>query len=229
MTNILFLHGWGGNADSFAPISGYFARMQDATGTAAYNVLCPSLPCPPKAVYTLDDYADDVDCYLQEHQVARCVVIAHSFGARLVAILNARHPKLFTKIVITGGAGLPPRWRLSVWLKVRWHKLCRRMGWKTTGGSADYRKLDTNGKQTFQNIIHRDLTREIGQITAPTLLVWGSRDRDTPSSMMRRWGRLVPHANQVLYRGKGHFAYLEDPARFIHDVNALLRGGQHEA
>ena len=198
-------------------------------GGAAYQVLCPSLPCPPAAVYTLDDYADDVDRYLQEHHVTRCVVVAHSFGARLVALLNARHPKLFTHIVITGGAGLPQRFRPQVWLKVRWYKLCRRLGWRTTGGSADYRNLDANGKQTFQNVINRDLSFEVAQITAPTLLIWGKCDRDTPLAQMRRWKRLVPHATTVVYRGKGHFAYLQDPARFIHDVRRLIDDGGHDA
>ncbi len=223
MKTILFLHGWGGNADSFAPISQYFARTCDENG-AAYQVLTLSLPCPPAQVYTLEDYANDVDWFLQEQGVARCMVVAHSFGARLVAVLNARHPKLFTKIVITGGAGLPSRKSFRVWLKIRWYKLCRRLGWKVKGGSADYRQLDANGKVTFQNVIHRDLTDEVKQITAPLLLIWGSRDRDTPCDQLRRWCRLVPHAQKIIYRGKGHFAYLEDSARFITDVGCFLRG-----
>ena len=223
MPTLLFLHGWGGSGDSFAPISQYFARMSNPDGTPTYQILAPSLPCPPRGVvYTLDDYADDVDRFLQEHQVTRCVVVAHSFGARLVAVLNARHPNLFTQIVITGGAGLPPRWRLRVWLKVRWYRLCRRLGIKIQGGSADYRALDAQGKRTFQNIIHRDLTAEVRQITAPCLLIWGTRDRDTPLDQFRRWGRLVPHATKVLYRRRGHFAYLEDSARFIRDVARFL-------
>ena len=85
-----------------------------------YRVLTPSLPCPPAKAYTLEDYADEVDAYLQAQQVTRCVVIAHSFGARLVAVLNARHPKLFTRIVLTGAAGLKPRWRFRVWWRIRW-------------------------------------------------------------------------------------------------------------
>jgi len=224
MTTILFLHGWGGNADSFAPISQYFAHACDESGEP-YQVLAPTLPCPPSEVYTLEDYADDVDKFLQEHQVARCVVVAHSFGARLVAVLNARHPKLFTKIVITGGAGLKPCWRLSVWLKIRWYKLCRRWGWQVKGGSTDYRKLDANGKRTFQNIVNRDLTDEIKQITAPTLLVWGARDRATPLDQFRRWAQLLPQSRKVLYRRAGHFAYLDCTARFIGDVMHFLRGG----
>ena len=222
MKTILFLHGWGGNADSFAPISQYFARASDENGEP-YQILVPSLPCPPSAIYTLEDYADDVDEFLQIHKVAHCCVIAHSFGARLVAVLNARHPKLFTKIVITGGAGLKPRWRFRVWLKIHWYKLCRRLGWRINGGSADYRRLDANGKQTFQNIIRRDLTGEVQQITAPVLLIWGGRDCDTPLSQMHRWRRLLPQAEFIIYRRCGHFAYLEQSARFINDVMHFLQ------
>lgn len=219
---ILFLHGWGGNGNSFAPISQYFAHALDRNGEA-YRVLTPSLPCPPTKVYTLDDYADDLDWYLQQQQVTRCIVIAHSFGARLVAILNARHPRLFTQIVITGGAGLPSRPSLWVQCRIAWYKFCRRCGCKVTGGSADYRQLDESGKRTFQNIIQRDLTFEVAQINAPTLLIWGNRDHDTPLAQYRRWCRLVPHAVKIIYRGRGHFAYLDESARFINDVQHFLR------
>lgn len=216
MRTFLFLHGWGGNADSFAPISQYFAQRADC------RVLTPSLPCPPCEVYTLENYADDVDAYLQQQAVTRCVVIAHSFGARLVALLNARHPQLFTHIILTGGAGLPVRPSWWVRCKIRWYKFCRRLGWRVQGGSADYRQLDANGKRTFQNIIHRDLSWEAQQITAPTLLVWGSRDRATPLAELRRWQICVPQAQTIIYRGKGHFAYLENHARFIGDVLRFL-------
>ncbi len=219
MRTFLLLHGWGGNADSFAPISQYFARDPDT------QVLVPSFPCPPREVYTLENYADDLETYLQQRQVTQCVVIAHSFGARLVALLNARRPQLFAQIIITGGAGLPHR-SLRVWWKVRWYRLLRRLGFAVQGGSRDYRQLDANGKRTLQNIIHRNLETEVAQITAPTLLIWGTKDKDTPLRQMRRWVRLIPQAETILYRGKGHFAYLEDSTRFINDIVRFLR--KHE-
>ena len=216
MRTFLFLHGWGGNENSFAPISQYFARRSDC------RVLTPALPCPPRTVYTLENYADDLVKYLHENQVTSCVVIAHSFGARLVALLNARYPQLFTHIIITGGAGLITRKPWHIRFKIWWYKLRRRWGWQVSGGSADYQKLDANGKQTFQNIIHRDLSPEVQKITAPLLLIWGSQDRDTPLQQMRRWCRLVPHAQTIIYRGQGHFAYLDASARFIGDVVRFL-------
>jgi len=231
MRTFLFLHGWGGNAESFKPISQYFERT--IICGQACRILAPSLPCPPQAVYTLDDYANDVEAYLQEQQVTQCIVIAHSFGARIVAILNARHPDLFKQIIITGGAGLIVRKSFHVKWKIWWYKIRRRLGFKIHGGSTDYQKLDDNGKRTFQNIIHRDLSAEVRQIMVPLLLIWGSKDRDTPLVQLRRWCQLVPHAQKVIYKNKGHFAYLEDSARFIIDVTRFLKvhcyGGQDDA
>ena len=222
MRTFLFLHGWGGNPDSFAPISQYFKR--DLT----CRVFIPELPCPPREIYTLEDYADDLDEYLYRNRITRCVVVAHSFGARMVAILQARHPQLFTQIIITGGAGLVVKKSCRVRWRIAWYKLARRLGWQVQGGSADYRRLDANGKRTFQNIIHRDLSAEVQQITAPTLLIWGSRDCDTPLKLMKRWKTLIPHAQSIIYRGKGHFAYLEDSARFISDINHFLHNTEKD-
>lgn len=188
-------------------------------------MLTPEFACPPATVYTLDDYVRDLERYLAEHQVTRCAVVAHSFGARLVAVLNAKRPDLFSKIVITGGAGLKPRFSLRVWLKVRWFKLRRKLFGATDGGSAEYRALDANGQATFRHIINRDLAPEIATITAPLLLINGDRDTATPVSMAKRWQKLATKSARCrlqIYRGYGHFAYLESRARFIKDVAEWL-------
>lgn len=217
MQTLLLLHGWGGNADSWAPISQYFRRD--------YQVLTPEFACPPATVYTLDDYVRDLEQYLQAHQVTRCAVVAHSFGARLVAVLNAKRPDLFSKIVITGGAGLRPRFSGWRWLKIRWFKLRRQLFGRTDGGSAEYRALDNNGQATFRNLINRDLAPEITHITAPLLLINGDRDTATPLYLAKRWRKLAKNAKSCrlqIYHGHGHFAYLESRARFIKDVAEFL-------
>ena len=215
MPTLLFLHGWGGDANSFAGVANYFRRD--------YTVLTPALPCPPVGVvYDLDDYARDLWQYLQAHGVTQCAVIAHSFGARVVAVINAAHPELFTKIIITGGAGLRPRFNLLTWCKIKGYKIGRRLGLPVRGGSADYRDLDPDGQATFRNIVNRDLAPEIAAIRVPLLLIWGKRDTATPVSMQKRWQKLVPQAVSIIYREHGHFAYLTNQARFIKDVREFL-------
>lgn len=212
---ILFLHGWGGNEDSFAPIKKYFGRD--------YNCLAPAMPCPPDTVFTMEDYALYIEEVLQQNSVAKCHIICHSFGARVAVLLIARNPQLADRLVVCGGAGLRPRFRLRVWLKIKIYKLKRRLFGHADGGSSDYRSLTENGKKTFSNIIKRDLADEIKNIKTPTLLIYGARDKATPPYVGRRWKALASAAELKIYKDAGHFAYLEQCAKFIKDAESFLR------
>ena len=215
METILFLHGWGGNGDSFAAVKKYFERD--------YCALSPAMPCSPDAVWTMEDYALYIEEVLRDSAVTRCHIVCHSFGARVAAMLIARNPQLVDKLVVCGGAGLRSKFRLSVWMKIRLYKFKRRIFGHARGGSSDYRALSENGKKTFNNIIRRDLSAEVAAITAPTLLIYGTRDRATPVYMGRRWKKLCPHAELKIYRGAGHFAYLDKGAEFIKDVIKFIQ------
>ena len=62
-------------------------------------------------------------------------------------------------------------------------------------------------------------------IEAPTLIVWGEKDRLVPVRDAFEFERLIPDARKVIYRDTGHVAMLERPAAF----NALLDEFLHEA
>jgi pimeloyl-ACP methyl ester carboxylesterase len=209
MRTILFLHGWGGAGGSFAPVAKYFSNF--------YNTLSPDMPCPPADIWTLDDYVSYIEDILQKNSVTRCHIVAHSFGARVAVLLAARNPGLTDKMVVTGGAGLKPRFNLCVWLKIKLYKV-----FKLGAGSRDYRELTANGKTTFQNIVTRDLAPEIAALTVPTLLIYGGRDKATPPYMAAAWAKLCRTAEYKIYPKYGHFAYLDNLPAFIHDVQEFL-------
>lgn len=58
----------------------------------------------------------------------------------------------------------------------------------------------------------------LGEIEAPTLVVWGTDDRLVPVRDAWAFGELIPNAEVVVYEDTGHVAMLERPAAF----NALL-------
>jgi pimeloyl-ACP methyl ester carboxylesterase len=229
------LHGWGGNENSFLPIVKYFSRF--------YNCLSPSMPCfqkggpdkHPTRPWTLDDYAEYTENILRDSGIKRCHIVCHSFGARVAVLLIKRNPKLVDKLVVCGGAGLKARFNLQVWLKIKIYKIKRRLlnsvrrlfgrpplG-RIAGGSADYRSLTENGKKTFINIIRRDLAGEINTVQTPTLLIYGRHDRATPPYMGRRWAKLCKTAKLKIYDTAGHFAYLDEPAKFIKDTAKFIQ------
>jgi len=217
MQTILFLHGWGGNDKSFAPIEPFLR--------ANYNCIFLSMPCfqvgddnVPQIPWTLEDYRDFVLAELDKHKVDECYIIAHSFGARIAVLLAESQPSRFVKLILTGPAGIPRRFNLCLWLKILLHKLKI----KRSKGSIEYQALTDAGKITFQNIIKRDLRPEIARIGIPTLIIWGSRDRAVRQHMVKSWTKLSQDARLIIYKNSGHFCFLDAPARFIIDTQEFL-------
>lgn len=210
MENILFLHGWGGDEKSFTPILPFFKSR--------YNCICISMPKEPNKPWALEDYAEFVIAELDKMVVKHMHVIAHSFGARVAALLLNMQPKRFGRLVLVGPAGIKPRFSLWRWFKIRLHKLkiikCK--------GSPDYRVLSRNGKITFQNIIKRDLMPEISQIVHPSLIIWGAKDKSVKKYMVKKWTTLNDCTRMKAYKKSGHFCFLDESTRFIADAEEFI-------
>jgi hypothetical protein len=68
-----------------------------------------------------------------------------------------------------------------------------------------------------------DVTRRLGEIKSPTLVIGGTRDRAFSPELFRATAEGIPGARLVLYQGRGHLGTMLDP-RFGRDVAAFLRG-----
>jgi len=223
METILFLHGWGGDENSFAPILPFFEKQ--------YKCLCPAMPMfqkdskkdNPDSAWTLKDYAEFIENYLDENNIEKCHILAHSFGARVTTLLLNRNPDRYGRIILTGAAGIKKRKTLCVWLKIKSYKVRKKLFMnKKESGSTDYKKLTDEGKKTFQKIIEYDLKGEISKIFHPTLLIYGGHDTATPVKMGRKWAKLSKNSILVTYKKSGHFCYIDENSRFIKDSSEFL-------
>jgi len=168
--------------------------------------------------WTLEDYADFVFAELDRLGIEKTHIIAHSFGARVAALLVNMQSERFGRLVLAGPAGIKSRFRFWRWLRIRLHKAKI----IKSKGSADYRDLSVSGKVTFQNIIKRDLSPEISRIVQPTLIIWGTRDKSIRKYMIKRWTKLNASTIIKRYKGAGHFCFLDEPARFIMDAEDFI-------
>jgi pimeloyl-ACP methyl ester carboxylesterase len=78
-------------------------------------------------------------------------------------------------------------------------------------------------RETFVKLVNEDLTPILPQVTAPTLLVWGADDTETPLSSARVMERLIPQARLVVFQNAGHFSYLDQYGKFRLIVRQFLR------
>jgi pimeloyl-ACP methyl ester carboxylesterase len=62
----------------------------------------------------------------------------------------------------------------------------------------------------------------LGEIAAPTLIVWGAEDRLVPVGDATEFEWLIRSSRKLIYPDTGHLAMLERPARFNADLRAFL-------
>ncbi len=92
-------------------------------------------------------------------------------------------------------------------------------------GSADYAAASPVMRQTMVRVVNADLTAEMPGIKAPTLLIWGEADTDTPLSDGKRMEELIPGAGLAVIPGVGHFSFLENPYHFGRILGSFLEIG----
>ena len=222
---VVLLHGWGANINLLMPLAerliphGYCCYMLDMPGFGASDE-------PPQA-WTVFDYANFVIKYIDYHNLEQVYLFGHSFGGRLGLILGAEHSSRIKKMALSDAAGireptpLLPRLRLNTYKAIR--NAMNSIGLKALAenmrqqynkhyGSSDFQAVSGVMRQTFVNVVNQDLLDYAARVKPSTILFWGEKDEDTPLWMGKKLEQTIPDAGLVVYKGAGHYAYLDNLA-----------------
>jgi pimeloyl-ACP methyl ester carboxylesterase len=220
---ILVLHGWGAHIEAVRPI---LAALEGAADVIALDLPGFGESEPPPQAWDVDSYARFLIHFLDEMAVERVHLVGHSHGGRVSIALAADEPERVGRLLLVDSAGIPPKrgWRYR--RRVAVAKLGRLIGKLGAPGqrlqdrmrarvaSRDYLEASEAMRGTFRLIIAADLRDRMPRIGAPTLLVWGERDDDTPLWMGQEMERLIPDAGLVVLEGAGHYSYADSPGQF---------------
>ncbi|MBV9789038.1 MAG: alpha/beta hydrolase, partial [Chloroflexi bacterium] len=78
-------------------------------------------------------------------------------------------------------------------------------------------------KQTLAGLLAEDHSAQLGQIKAPTLIVWGDRDGIFTLEEQQQLDATIPNSTFKLYTETGHGLHVEWPQRFVNDLEAFAR------
>ena len=173
--------------------------------------------------FRLEAAAGQLGAWADEIGLERAAFVGHSMGGLVVADLAARRPELVERLVLVDSAGLALPQRVSGHLRNVLHGgrflplrafpvavLCALQCGPLTIARAAHQVLAT------------DLGDRLGSITAPTLVVWGARDRLLPPDFGRRVAAAIPGSRFVSIEDAGHSPMWEQPAGFQRTVAAFL-------
>lgn len=238
---VVLLHGWGCSADLMKPVAD---GLNDCCRVLSVDFPGHGKSGRPPEPWGVPEYAEALKETLEKLNWFPCAVIGHSFGCRVAAYLASGCPELFTKIVMTGAAGIRPPQSAEAKKRSEEYRRYRKMA-ETVGklpllsgvastledrlrkkyGSADYNALDEEMRKTFVKVISLDLTDRYPLIRQPVLLLWGDKDTETPLWMGRKMEEMIPDSALILLEGGTHFAYLEQISRFRTIIRQFLTEG----
>jgi pimeloyl-ACP methyl ester carboxylesterase len=146
----------------------------------------------------------------------------HSLGALVAVQVASLHPHLVRRLVLVAPPGLQPRgasvrlvWPLVVSLRQTGPRFLVRV--TSDALRSGPRHILRGGAY----VATADVSADLPAVAAPTLLVWGERDRLVPVAAGRVWEALLPRARLVVLPGVGHVPMVEAPEALVAAVAAF--------
>ncbi|MTI87766.1 MAG: alpha/beta hydrolase [Balneolaceae bacterium] len=239
---LVVLHGWGSSSRVMMPVAKHLAHLR-----TCYVLDLPGFGGsdePPKA-WSIDDYADAVQAFIEHYELEGADVLVHSFGGRITLKMCSREfgKKHIQKVLITGGAGMKPKRSFRFYVRKytakllkapfmmlpqplrdkALNKLRKTNLWKSLG-SSDYSKLSGVMRQTFVKSVTEHLEPCLPHIPHEVLLLWGRNDDATPVYQGKRIEEGIEGAALVIIEDAGHYAFLDKPKQFARIAAAFLEG-----
>ena len=233
---VIVLHGWGANINTVLPIVNI---LKDR-----YKVYAIDLPGfgeseEPKEPISSFEYAKIVKDFIVDEGIEKASFIGHSFGGKLSIIMGSKYPDMVNKIVLIDSAGLIPKRGIDYYVKVYsfkslrfiyknfffWLKDDKRMErFYKKFGSTDYRDSSGVMRKILVIVVNENLKDLLKDIKAPTLIIWGDEDTDTPLYMAKTMEKEIKDSGLVVLEGAGHYSYLDDYYTFRAVINAFFNG-----
>ena len=220
--DILLLHGYLSNKESFYYQIKFLSNYFKVT---APDILGFGKSSPLERPYSVDDYCDFLEEFINKRKLKSPHILAHSFGARVAFKYLGERGGDADRLIITGGAGIvkprSPRYMRRVKAYRRVKKLFPKFA-ERHFGSEEYRTLSPLMKESYKLIVNEDLQGCAKNIKNKTLLLYGRDDTVTPASEEGKvFNNLIVGSRLEIMDG-GHFCFSEHPDEFNQTVYNFL-------
>ncbi len=215
---VLMLHGFQGGADLWLPHP--LPAMSQH-----FHVIAPDLPgfgdsglLPANGT---EAYAQAMLAFMEALGHRKFNLVGHSLGAQIALTMAAMQPESVNRLLVVGGSGLPqpgPRWLDPVKMLTdasAWHFKLYPKVFRLARKSRAFRGAS-------QSLQHDHVTDRLRDVTTPTLVVWGSRDRVAPLEHGAFLAKHLPSARLAIIRGAGHMPFYERPTQFMKLARAFF-------
>ena len=155
----------------------------------------------------------------------RVSVVGHSRGGLVAARLAAERPELVRGLVLVAPAGVRSHASALAYALPLARTVVRS---SPRFLAVLVRDAAVAGPRTLwraaQELLADDVRGDLHRIEAPTLLVWGERDRLVPPSLAEVYRAEIPAARLLVLARTGHVPMWERPSELAAAISAFLAG-----
>ena len=230
---VILIHGW---PDAWFSYSRVMPLLPDALHAVAFDQRGFGDSDRPQSGYSIPEMAADVIALLDALALDRVTLVGHSFGSFVARQAAIAHPERVKTLVLIG-TGFAASNEVTRDLQKSLRDLpdpipvefSREFAQSTVYTPvpseflermvADSLKLPPRlWRRTLDRLVEYDDTSQLGQIQAPTLLLWGDRDGLFSRTEQDRFIGAMPSARLKVYPETGHCPNWERPELVARDI-----------
>jgi non-heme chloroperoxidase len=238
---IVFLHAYVDSWFSFSRVlpllsSSYHAFAPDERGHGDSD--------KPECCYTVDDFSADVDAFMDEVGIEEATLVGDSSGGMIAQRVALEYPHRVSRLVQMGSpttllnneavmeAGeekraledpISPEFVREFQESTFHHPVPEEF---LAGLLSETLKAPARVWRGYMEgvVLTVDDTTRLGEIDAPTLILWGERDAFLPREEQEWRAGTIPDATLKVYPDTGHAVAWERPEWVVRDLEAFIEG-----
>jgi len=245
MKTLVILHGWQSSKEKWQGVKENLEKE-------GIRVIVPDIPGfkPETALqktWNLDDYLCWFKDFLAKEKglwpdiAEGFFLLGHSFGARISLKFAKSNPEELKGLILVSAAGLKKRptffekifqWLVKMAKVLKIEELpffsqgvaefLKKIFYRFILRKTDYFRASGFLKETIKNILNEDLTLLLGEISSPTLILWGEKDRITPPEDAFLIKEKTKNSKLEILKGVGHAPHLEKPQVLAQKIKEFL-------
>ena len=241
---IVFLHAY---ADSWFSYSRMLLLLSPSYHAFAPDQRGHGDSDKPQCCYTADDYAADVDAFMGAVGIEKATLVGDSSGGLIAQRVALDYPHRVSRLVLIGSpttlvnnealkkageemlAGLEdpiPREFVREFVSgTIHHPLPEEF---LAGVVSKSLKVPARVWRDYYEgvVLTVDDTARLGEICAPTLILWGEQDTLLPREEQEWRAMAIPNATLRVYPETGHLAHWVRPEWVVRDLEAFMKDAQ---
>jgi non-heme chloroperoxidase len=237
---IIFLHGY---SDSWFSFSRVFPLLSPKYHAFALTQRGHGDTDKPECCYTPEDFAADVDAFMDAVGLEDATVVGASTGALFAQRVALDYPRRVGRLVLIGAQ--TPANEVISGLREEVQALedpvppefVREFQESTIYQPVPQEFLDTVVSESLKLparvwrdymegavlSIDHDYVVELREIKAPTLILWGEQDIIFSREEQERLAAAIPGATLKVYPETGHAVHWDRPEEFVRDLEAFMK------